>query len=149
MNKICLIRQSAGLGDIFFCQKIGCYYKDRGYEIVWPVIKEFTWLSDYLDNFDYCSVDSDFIHKDSYTDLNNKAITDNDAFIFIPLHGHYLLDSSVMISKYRFVNIDHRDWANYFNFKRNINKENILFYDILRLNDDSEYNFVNKIYASP
>ena len=36
-NKVCLIRQPSGLGDIFFSQKIAQMWIDGGYKVVWPV----------------------------------------------------------------------------------------------------------------
>jgi hypothetical protein len=54
-----------------------------------------------------------------------------------------------MDAKYKLVNLDFNDWNDYFNFKRNIDKENKLYYDVLGLKDDSEYVFVNRQFASP
>ena len=48
MSKICLIRQPAGIGDIFFLQKIAKHYISEGYEILWPVISEFNYIKDYI-----------------------------------------------------------------------------------------------------
>ena len=46
--RICLINQPAGLGDIFYTQRIGQHFRSLGYEIVWPVIKAYDWLSNYM-----------------------------------------------------------------------------------------------------
>ena len=53
----CIIDQPAGLGDIFFCQKIGYHYQNQGYEIIWPVKSVYSYLSKYLTNFSYPVVD--------------------------------------------------------------------------------------------
>jgi len=48
MSKICLIRQPAGIGDIFFCQKIAKDCITKGYEVWWPVIPQFEFIKDYV-----------------------------------------------------------------------------------------------------
>lgn len=149
MNKICLIRQPAGIGDIFFCQKIGYHFQSQGYKIIWPVAKVFKYMKDYITNFDYICEEEDFIFKDIYLDLNIKEVIEKENFLFVPLHGHNLRNSSVMHSKYNFVGIPFFDWLKYFNFTRNTEKENELFYNILRLKNDEEYIFLNKKFASP
>ena len=54
----------------------------------------------------------------------------------------------MMSGKYRMVGMDHTDWGKYFKFNRNIEKENELYYDVLGLNDDSEYAYVNDIVTT-
>ena len=48
MSKICLIRQPAGIGDIFFTQKIVKDYISKGYTVIWPVIEQFEFIKDYV-----------------------------------------------------------------------------------------------------
>ena len=48
MSKICLIRQPAGIGDIFFTQKIVNHFISQGYEVLWPVIEQFEFIKDYI-----------------------------------------------------------------------------------------------------
>lgn len=43
--------------------------------------------------------------------------------------------------------IEYNDWSNYLNIKRNIYKENDLFYNVLNLKDNEEYIFINKMYG--
>ena len=147
-NKICLIRQSCGIGDIFFCQKIGYHYHNKGYRVIWPVIKEFSYIRDYISNFEYPCVDNDFPFKDIYLS-NINSISESDNLLFIPLHGHQLRCSSVMHSKYNLAGLLYHDWNKYFNFIRNQKNENRLFYDILNLKDKEEYIFLNRTFASP
>ena len=40
-EKVCLIRQPAGIGDIFFCQKISHIFNVLGYKVYWPVIEPY------------------------------------------------------------------------------------------------------------
>jgi len=41
--KPCLIKQPAGIGDIFFCQKIARYMAYHGYQIIWPISPDIIW----------------------------------------------------------------------------------------------------------
>jgi hypothetical protein len=55
MEKICLIYQPCGLGDIFFLQKICKLYIEKGYRIIYPVVYEYEWLNDYIDGIEFIS----------------------------------------------------------------------------------------------
>lgn len=151
MKKRALIKQPAGIGDIFFCQKIAKKIQDQGYEIIWPVIPEFLWIKDYIDGITFCNIEEEFPHKDIfqystniYTYINNGDIILNlrDADIHIP-------GESVMIAKYKAVDLDYENWNDHFKFNRNSEKENTLFYDVLKLNDSDKYSLKNYFFASP
>ena len=131
---VCYIEQSAGLGDIFFCQKIANHFISQGYEVVWPVIPEFSWISDYL-----------------ITDVKFTLDRPNNFDLHIPLSSadSRFLDKKIMEAKYALVDLDFSDWQDHFKFKRNPEKEKELFYNVLSLNDNEEYNFINEIYGSP
>lgn len=149
--KICLIKQSCGLGDIFFCQKIGRVFFNKGYHIVWPIKNEFYYLSKYLDSpFNFPVESIDFPHKELYNQkISDAMVTQDKNIIILPLAGHMPVDPSVMLTKYKFVNIDYSDWANYFNFKRDRHRESTLYYDILGLKEGEKYNLVNNNFVSP
>jgi hypothetical protein len=66
-DKICLIRQPAGLGDILFSQKIIRKLMEQGYKIVWPVKAEFLWLKQYISDINFCSLDEPFPLKEKYS----------------------------------------------------------------------------------
>ena len=51
-----------------------------------------------------------------------------------------------MSSKYSMLGMDHDDWAKFFYFERNVDKENDLYYNVLGLKDDSRYVFINNLY---
>jgi len=104
----------------------------------------------YIKNFTYVDENSDYDYKEIYLkNLSSKEIVSDNNYIFIPLDGHNLRHNSVMRSKYCLVNIDCSDWKNYFNFERNIKKENELFYDVLGVREDEEFIFLNRNFASP
>jgi len=149
MDKICLIRQPAGLGDILYTQKI---YKDlvsKGYEVVWPVIDEFLWLNDYLDT-KFISINSDFPLKEYYNQFYVFNYNNGD-LKFIPLQDADRLISGerIMASKYKLYGIESSDWSNYLKFNRNHKKEDKLFYETLGLKDGEEYCLTLRNYGSP
>ena len=43
--KPCIIKQPAGIGDVFFLQKIAHVYRDYGCEIIWPLRDHIFWIS--------------------------------------------------------------------------------------------------------
>ena len=158
MEKVCLIGLPCGKGDILYCQKIANHYRNLGYRIVWPVIHEYAYLKDYIDNVQWVSWDDKdkklthidplpdhvkFPYKEFYKPGNGHIFTDD--FIF---YDGFLNPGSnpVMLNKYIEAKVDHRDWADYVIFKRNKKKEDNLFYNILGLKDGEEFVFVNRNY---
>lgn len=144
-DKVCLIYQPAGIGDIFLCQKIGYHYKEKGYRIIWPVQKAFKYINEYMDNFEYPIESDNFDYKSHYrvhTPINT------DSFVYIPLNYALALkpSHSFLDSKYKLVDIDYTDWCNYFTYKRNMKKEQELF-DSLNITGD--YVLLNNNYGSP
>lgn len=158
MDKICLIRQPSGLGDIFFTLKIAEYYKNLGYEIWWPVISPFAWIKDYIDGYNfYDKGNSDYNSPLNYDDkffeiYNKREPIFSENLIYLPLQMSSALvksEDSVMNSKYKLIGLDYTDWSDYFKFKRKSDKENELFYNVLNLKDDDKYCFISKNYGSP
>lgn len=150
--KKCIIRQSAGIGDIFVCQKIGLkILKKYKIPIIWPIIKEYTYLKDYIKNgIIFIDENEQFEFKDLYLNCNN--LIDNDQVMFIPLHGdsyHNNMDCKIYEKKYKRLGLNCENWKDYFNFERNIERENHLFYNILKLKDGEKYNLINRMFGSP
>lgn len=152
-----LIYQPCGLGDILFLQKLAYSIQDLGYDVVWPVIHEFEWLSDYIPSFKFVSWgDNDkkitgpplpescqFPHKERYIHGAPTEISD-DLFFFQGFDDY----KPIMAGKYESVGIDWRDWRDYVHFNRNIEKENELFYNVLGLKDDEEFVYVNRLWCT-
>lgn len=132
MKKICVIDQPAGIGDIFFTQKIAKKYVDLGYKIVWPVINEFKFLNDYMgtSEIEYC------VNCGNEYDL--KIILDKSEQIFP--------NKKIMTAKYFRYDIDFTDWIDYFSFERNYEKENMLF---KKLTFEEPFVLINKKFGSP
>ena len=135
-----LIQQNAGIGDIFYTQKIAKrLIETRMVEkIIWPVLDVYDYMNDYMgsDTIEYVPI-KDF--KDP-TGLYNKSQTleaqrvenisndyDNTHWVYIPLEysDKKFPGLSVMLAKYKFCNMlgDHHDWEDYFSFKRFEEKE--------------------------
>lgn len=156
-NKIGLIYQPCGLGDILFLQKIAWHMKNLGYEVYWPVVHELKWLNDYIKDFHFISWDDvntklsgpplpdhvTFPFKEYYLPNNVTSITD-ELFFF----QGFLNVKPIMAGKYDSVKIDWSDWRDYILFERNIDKENELYYNVLKLLDDEPYTLVNKSYGT-
>lgn len=155
--KTAIINQPAGVGDIFFCQKIAAKLRDAGYNIIWPVIPEFVWVKDYIDHAEFVSTHDDFKYKNLYnrTDHSVTYFTPDESLDTTVVNlcsadrRYASLNMSVMHAKYQAVNLTYSNWADFFNFKRNKQKEEQLFYDILGLKDNSIFAFKNANFASP
>ena len=147
--KTCLIKQPQGIGDIFFTQKIAYHFSLLGYRIIWPVVPVYKDISKYINNFEYPCIEDDFDYKDLYMSAGRNKIFKNEKeggeVIVIPTnHLSEPEETPVMFRKYALVNLSYENWIEWFNFKRNKEKENALYYDVLGLKDDEEYIFVNR-----
>ncbi len=71
--------------------------------------------------------------------------------MYIPLQSADQLypDELIAVSKYKMMGLDIDNWSKSSHFIRDKNKEDSLYYDILKLQDDTEYVLVNSLYASP
>jgi|TARA_R110000824_G_scaffold101327_2_gene240699 hypothetical protein len=155
MEKVCLIKQPAGIGDIFFCQKIAKLVLSKGNynKIIWPVVQQYSYLNEYMgtEQIDFCSEQDDFMHKDLYHS-NYLQIYKTDDVVYVPLftsdrvitlpnpraHGHM---------KYKFCNMSCQNWKDYFDFKRNYDREKALV-ERLGVDINEKYNIVNKNYGT-
>jgi len=128
MGRTCIIRQPAGLGDIIFTQKIArnILEKNMADHIIWPVIKEYAYIADYLiDNkIKYINETESFPFKEIYLS-NPRQIIDTKDLLYIPLQiaDSIFRDSPVMQAKYKMCNMDYSDWKDYFQFKRDRKRE--------------------------
>ena len=148
MTKTVLINQPCGIGDIFFLQKIVHLNLEQGNRVIYPVNDNLLFLNDYIkfDNLEFIPISSNFEYKELF---NYPEYFEDDNIIYYPccVADRYV-GGCVMRAKYRRFGIEWEDWADYFRYERNIDKENDLFYNVLRLTDETEYNFVNKTYGT-
>jgi len=132
MSKICKIIQPQGIGDIFFTQKIAHHYVDLGYNVVWPVSESYSFLDEYMGT-----------EKIKFTTEINSETPELE----IVLDGaQYTTKGRIMPSKYQKYDLDYSDWQEYFNFRRNHEKEKSLFE---QLTNNEPYVFINKKYGTP
>jgi hypothetical protein len=151
--KTCLIKQPAGIGDIFLCQKIAKFcIEELGCEVIWPVLPQILWIKDYLvfPGMTFVDERESFPHKDLYNS-NLVTVYNTEEVLYIPAQSADQLFPHELIlnAKYILTGMDIADWARYFTYKRNAEKENYLFYDILRIKDGESYSLVNKMYGTP
>lgn len=141
--KKALIKQPVGLGDIFYLQKFAHILKQHGYEIIWPLRDDIFWVSEYIEGISFCKLSDDFLGKEYY--YSGKFVVEEENFLFISPDGFQLPGKRIMESKYLLINSSDEDWFDYFNFNRNLDKENDLYYNILGLSDATSYVFINKM----
>jgi len=148
---ICLVYQPLGIGDVFFCQGIGKYFLNKGYRVIWPLASQVMYLKEYINSpgIEFVNKDLDFPRKDFYIEQNPLVIEKD--FVFLPLANasHRVPNSSLMYSKYELLGLDFNIWRDNFNYTRNIERENNLYYNILGLKDKEEYVFLNKKFGTP
>jgi hypothetical protein len=149
-EKICLIRQPAGIGDIFFTQKIAKDYISKGYLVVWPVIPQFEFIKDYIkvDNLMFVNENSDFPHKNIYQEGYSKPTEISEKILYLPIqHFDRHHNGSVMHAKYKLLNMDFGDWLDYFSFERNLEREQKLInhFDV----NNKKFVLVNRMFGSP
>ena len=175
MKKICIINQPQGLGDILYLQKIGYHYQDQGYEIYWPVNPFYCdYIRNYLNNFNYfCGDDlqsfadnslNENIHKlyheypgqrgEIYSgivgDIDLKIIPTNHLKHVDPANPEVMPNpGTIQKRKYAFVGISDSDWPDYLHINRNTDKENDLYYNVLKIKDGEDYALVNTFLGTP
>ena len=144
--KPCVIKQPAGIGDVFFCQKIARAMMQNGFQIIWPLRPDIAWIGNYIKDIYFPTTNDMFLGKDIFDRGAGYVIEENGAFISTATADMTHNDGKIMSSKYSMLGIDYSDWQEYFKFDRDIDKENELYYNVLGLNDDSEFVFINNLY---
>lgn len=154
MEKICLIKQPAGIGDILFCQKIAKVVQEETQykKVIWPVSQQYHYLSNYLigDDITFPLEIDDFPYKDVYNG-GSVYMIENENFLFIPLQSSNSVEGRCKCHdnerahghmKYNFCNISYLDWKDYFEFKRDQEREDNLI-KLLELDISEPYNVIN------
>lgn len=152
MEKICLIRQPAGLGDIFFTQKIAQAILKSGEadRIIWPVIEEYKYLSNYLisEGVTFVSEQEAFPFKEVYAS-DYQQISNGPELLYIPLQhaDRHIGDQPVMQAKYAYVHVPYSDWKDSFNFQRDFKRELYLI-NYLKVDLEKPFNLINRKFGS-
>jgi hypothetical protein len=151
MSKTCLFWQPAGIGDIFFLQKAAKHFISLGYDVVWPVIPQFSYIKNYIEGIQFVSPTDDFVGS-KYYETTEPVITDE--FLYFPLNvSHHHVSGTPMKTKYPLFSkfgfdITSDNWKDHLQFKRNDYREQRCK-RILGIEDGEEFVFVNDIFASP
>jgi hypothetical protein len=148
MDKFCLIKQPAGLGDIFFLQKAASHLIENGYQIIWPVADHYSWLGNYIKRkgISFVKESDDFPYKEYY---HHESLIITENFIFLPFEcADRILQTLPMKAKYPLVYMSSENWQDHFHFKRNKKREQKLKKH-LGLKDGEDFIFVNDMLGSP
>ena len=103
--KLCLFKQPAGIGDVFFCQKIARLIMQNGYQVVWPLRPDITWIRDYIKDIYFPSTEDMFPGKEIYDQGAGCVIEENGAFISTATADITHNDGKIMSSKYSMVGL--------------------------------------------
>lgn len=151
MYKTCLIQQPAGIGDIFFIQKIVKHFIKNNYEVWIPVISQFEYIKNYIKvpGLNFVTEHEKFPYKNLYGSGSSVPMKLQNEDIFLPIQNfdRNFPQMSVMEAKYQMLGIEYFDWVNFFEFERNLEREQRLF-NFLNP-EDKEYIFVNRNFGSP
>jgi len=134
-----LINQPAGIGDIFFLQKVATKLARRGDTVIWPVKSEIYPLTEYINQPNVL-----YINDTCNTLANHRK--DATILDFQSADRHFT--GSVMLAKYKLIQTDWADWADYFNFNRDRQIEDYIFHDVCKLKEGDNYVFVNRNYGT-
>ena len=144
--KPCIIKQPAGVGDIFFLQKIAHTYRQKGHEIIWPLRDDIVWIADYIPDITWCKL-SEWLQGPYGKLFNYGGFAETEEFIYIDASTAdrtFNTDPTrIMSAKFGLAGLAHKDWAQYFKFNRNREKERELYHDVLGIKED--YVYVNDI----
>jgi len=149
--KYAVIKQEAGLGDIFFLQKAAKTLINNGYKVIWPVQSNFAYLSKYIMHPNLVIVDetTDFEFKDVYTE-DEKGLCQYEIegaeVLWIPFK--YAPGYPGMKAKYPLLGLNSNNWEKYFKFNRDKTREKQLK-EKYEIQDGEEFVFVNNLFASP
>jgi len=152
-NKLCLINQPAGLGDILLCQKIAKYYVDNGYKVIWPVDKVYSYIGEYIknDGVEFCSIEDDFKEKEFFIkNYESCEIQENDRLLYVPIKNadRVVKTRSMLYAKYEFCKLNTINWLDDFYLLRNIEREKKLTIEVNK-KELQDYIIINRTYGTP
>jgi hypothetical protein len=127
-NKVCLIYQPLGLGDILWVQQIIDTIISDGYIVYYPVGNiYYDIVSSYIKkkNLIWIKETDDFPLKQYYGQINFHQ-TENELYVPLSYADRYVPNASVMISKYYFLSVPIGDYRKHFSIRRNYERENNL-----------------------
>lgn len=161
--KTCLIEQPSGLGDILLTIKIADYFYNNGYNVIYPVLSTYNYLNKYLQlncEIDFVDINKDFFCKNIYLELSNKNLSDlyeDNRVLFIPIKNSSNSKKSLkftnkgqdyknVLGKFEMCSLDHNNWQDYFEIKRNEKEEENLI-NFLKIK--FPYHLINREFGTP
>ena len=163
MNKICIIRQPAGLGDILHLYKVAIRLLEtnQATEIYWPVFSGYNYIHEYIKHPDIIFLDEskdypgkDYIQKNNPRKIDKALIDSNTELLYIPFQiADQIVHSKLpgpLYCKYEFVGLSYKDWYEYVNIQRNLERENQLEEYIQKETpfDIDNFILVNRFYGT-
>lgn len=146
-NKVCLIYQPLGLGDILWVQRIVDTIISDGYVVYYPVGNVYyDIVSSYIkkENLIWVKETDEFPLKQYYGQLNFHQ-TENELYVPLSYADRYIPNASVMISKYYFLSIPIGDYRKHFSIERNYERENTL---VKTYNLSEDYIIINNAFGT-
>jgi glycosyltransferase involved in cell wall biosynthesis len=140
-----IINQFRGLGDILFLMPLANHWIRQGKKIIWPVVKEYLDIQKHFPQIT-------FIDKESLKiDYESRDFIRYEEGLVIPMRwAEAILKApykDCMRSKYDLLNADFNMWRE-LSWLRDKEKEDELFYDILKLGDRQEYHLFNQTFRT-
>jgi hypothetical protein len=136
-----IINQFCGLGDILFSIPIVSSLHEMGYDIIWPIDPSFMNIQK---SFEFIK----FIKKDDFPmNYDSDSFIKDDDKLIIPLrYSNNLLNNgypiTCMSDKYKLVDMSLDSWKS-LKWQRDLDSENRLYFDVLGLKENEEYNLLN------
>ena len=149
-----IVHQPGFLGDILFVQKIAAWYAARGHRAILPIAGQFAWTREALELPEGVSMPlltEDFAHKDEAWQFAEAAVNspiETRNLIFLPLLHSWKFDPPrTMDIKYELAEVPMADWADFVRLRRDREREDRLFYEVLKLDDGVEFTLVNEDHS--
>jgi hypothetical protein len=160
MKTPCYVFQPGGVGDLMFISKITERFRDEGYEVIVPVPRRMDWMQEHLgrDRITYVDLEKPFPLRNHFFAMAEQMIRlpagadvdgplQTDQMLFLPFHGCFKFSGmekhGYMVSKYQLMGIDHHDWVQHVQIKRNGARERRLL-ERLGIKEGDRFVLVNE-----
>tara|TARA_R110002020_G_scaffold205952_1_gene410652 strand:+ start:3161 stop:3931 length:771 start_codon:yes stop_codon:yes gene_type:complete len=164
MEKVCVIRQPAGLGDILHLYKVAIKLleKKKVSKVYWPVYSGYNYIHEYIKHPDIIFLDEKnyYPFKEYINKTNPRGIitatSDNEEheLIYIPFQiADQIIQSKKpgpLYCKYELVGLDYKDWYKYLKIERNLEREKRLEEYLQKESpfDINNFVLVNRFYGT-
>lgn len=145
MNTI-IINQFAGLGDIIFIQTILNKFVEEGNRVILPVFQNYSNIAKHFPNITI--LDKRFLAINY--ENKNEVVVDNTKVIPLRFSDNIcrLPYRDCMKSKYMYFGLDWQTWKDNCIIVRDGKAEDRLYYEVLGLKDNEEYNLISETFTT-